>query len=132
MASFVILITTPPSNHQSSLSALKFAEAVIKQGHSITTLFFHQDGAHHANPLLNIAPNELDSQALFRTFATEHAIPLKTCISASVKRGVFDEQSKEDMPDTTLEANVAAPWQIVGLFEFVQAASEADKVIHFK
>lgn len=119
MASFVILVHSGHFSAQSSRSALKFAQAVIKQGHQLKAVFFYQDGVYHANTLPQVPSDELETHSGFKQFTTTHNIPLLLCVTAGEKRGVIEQHNIDDA------------FTLAGLAEMAAMVAQSDRLVQF-
>ena len=84
---FVICVHHAPIGSQSAYHALRFAQAVIEQGHVIDQVFFYQDAVQHANALLSVPSDELNLTDAWRTLSEAQQIPLVCCVGAGARRG---------------------------------------------
>ena len=57
---YVLVVSAPVYGRQASLSAYRFAQAVIEKGHTLTRVFFYQDGVSNASSLTVPANDEFD------------------------------------------------------------------------
>ena len=130
MASFLILVHSPAYASQSSLSALKFAEAVVRQGHQLKAVFFYQQGVDHANSLTTVPADELQTISGFKVLNQAHQVPLLLCVTAGEKRGIL---GKEQADIEGFEQHNADPaFTVAGLAEMAAISAEVDRVIQFK
>ncbi|MFT6735002.1 MAG: tRNA 2-thiouridine synthesizing protein D [Polaribacter sp.] len=128
---FVILITASPQNSQSHLTAIKYVNALIESGQSISCIFFYQDAVSVANEFNQPPSDEPQLLNAWSELATTSQIELMTCIAASFRRGVIDrEEAKNRGLDSS---NLSKHFNIVGLGQLSAALSEQDsKLVHFK
>lgn len=61
--SFAILVTGPAYGTQSASTAYRFARTLLAQGHTLSHLFFYQDGVCNGNGLHLPASDETESGA---------------------------------------------------------------------
>lgn len=122
MTTFALIVSTPPTDNKTS-TALKFAQTLVTQGHSITGVFFYQDGVINANHLVQTPSDELNLMSAWQEFNKESGTPLYLCITAAERRGLTDSL------DNDLNPNVAENFTISGLGELVVLTSQADKVV---
>ncbi|WP_268796959.1 sulfurtransferase complex subunit TusD [Pseudomonas huanghezhanensis] len=113
----------------SSRRALKFAEAVLAEGHEIVRLFFYQDGVHSASANIVAPQDEQDIAAQWRAFVTQHQLDGVVCIAAALRRGVLNEE--EALRYQRPSANVPAPWELSGLGQLHDGIQSADRLICF-
>ncbi|OIQ44653.1 MAG: sulfurtransferase TusD, partial [Gammaproteobacteria bacterium MedPE] len=65
----------------------------------------------------------------WQSLAASHKVPLISCISASLRRGVADEQVAQEQK--LMSHNLADGFALGGLGEFVTASAQADRLIQF-
>ncbi|MBY5920500.1 sulfurtransferase complex subunit TusD [Ferrimonas balearica] len=128
MSQFVIFVNGPAYGTQHAYSALRFAEAALEAGHQVRQVFFYQDGVQNASRLLCPASDELDLAARWQRLH-ERGIPLVSCVSAGLRRGVIDVEAAEDAELDA--ANLSACFILGGLGEYVTAAATADRTVQF-
>lgn len=123
-----VLVINSDITQQGSHSGYQFACELLKQGHRISQVFFYQ-GISNTNGLTSIASDETNVLALWQSLNKEHQVPLISCISASLRRGVCDEQVADEQK---LSAhNLADGFELGGLGEFVTTSASADRLIQF-
>ena len=118
-----------PAHAPSSRRALRFAEAALAGGHEIVRLFFYQDGVHSAASNVVTAQDELDLNAEWRDFVSQHALDAVVCIAAALRRGVLNQEEAQRYGRAA--ANLEAPWELSGLGQLHEAAQLADRLICF-
>ena len=126
---FALLVHGAPSVAASSLSALRFAETLLAEGHSITRVFFHGDGAAHANAALVPAPNETDLPARWQALARMHGMELLACVGSAARRGVLD--SREAARHGIEGGSLREGFELAGLGQLVDAALRCDRIVSF-
>lgn len=119
MATYILILHSPPWSHQSTNSAVDFATAALESGHEIKAIFLYQDSVLTALPLLDIPSDELNGQDLLVTFQKEFDVPLLLCATAAEKRGVNEQ-------------NISNGFQLAGLAELAAITAETDKIVQFK
>ncbi len=117
MATFVLSLHAPPTQHDALQGLVRFAETCIDAGHTIAAVFVYQNAVWHGASTFSLAGDELDINAQWQRLKTA-GIPLLLCVTAAEKRGM-------NLDDT-------GPFEVAGLAEFAMAASEADKWVQFK
>lgn len=118
-----------PAHAPSSRRALKFAEAVLADGHEIVRLFFYQDSVQLASQLNVIPQDEFDLPAAWRSFVSQHQLDAVVCIAAALRRGVLTaDEAARHRRETH---NSGAPWELSGLGQFHEAAQLADRLVCF-
>lgn len=117
MAQFVLSLHTAPTEHDTTQRLIKFAEACIAGGHTISAIFLYQAGIFHASNHLDLASDELPIKQLWQKLSAKE-VPLLLCVTAAEKRG--------------LDTQNTGVFKVAGLAEFAMLASEADKWVQFK
>lgn len=115
---YVLAIKSHVYGSQGAYLAYQFANALIRQKHSISQVFFFQDGVNNANVLVNPATDEINLMEKWQTFSHQHQVPLHLCISAAQRRGITEQ-------------NLAKGFTLAGLGEFSKAVLEADRLMSF-
>ena len=57
---FAIVVTGPAYGTQQASSAFQFAQALIVEGHELSSVFFYREGVYNANQLTSPASDEFD------------------------------------------------------------------------
>ncbi len=125
---FAIAVFSAPEQ-ASNRRALRFAEAVLTQGHTISRLFFYQAGVHSASSQQVTAQDELDLPRAWREFVTQHQLDAVVCIAAALRRGQLNQEEAERYSRDGY--SVKAPWELSGLGQLHDAAQSADRLICF-
>ncbi|MCL4162681.1 UNVERIFIED_CONTAM: hypothetical protein GTU68_062212, partial [Idotea baltica] len=127
---FNLYITGGVYSSQSSYSALQFCRATIEQGHTITQVFFYQDGVSQGNGFTVPMSDEFDAVTEWQRLNQEHQIALVVCVSAAERRGVLgDEQALEN---SKTGYNLHSCFKIAGLGELHAASLASDRTVSFK
>lgn len=126
---YALAIYGAPFNSQASQSAFQFAQALLRQGHSLYRVFFYQDGVANGNQLATPEQNEQDLVSLWRTLAREQQADVVVCIAAALRRGVLNQEEADRYGRDV--ANLAPEFSLSGLGQWVDAAVQADRVITF-
>ncbi|MGB0894346.1 MAG: sulfurtransferase complex subunit TusD [Parashewanella sp.] len=129
MSKFVIQVTSNAYGNSASFRAIAFAKALLSRGHSITRVFFYQDGVSHANALLCPAADEFNIHKQWRQLAQQYQLELVCCVSAALRRGVVAEQEANE--ENLAQFNVCPPFKMAGLGELVTAIETSDKLVTF-
>ncbi len=124
---YVIAVKSPVFGSQGSGLAYQFVKKLLAQQHSVTQIFFFQEGVNNANCLVNPASDEINLVEKWQNLAKSHRLSLHLCVSAAQRRGVVD-QSTTPIADKT---NLAEGFVLAGLGEFSQAMFNADRLITF-
>ncbi|MGL5292368.1 MAG: sulfurtransferase complex subunit TusD [Aeromonas sp.] len=127
--SFAILVTGPAYGTQSASTAYRFARTLLAQGHTLSHVFFYQDGVYNSNGLHLPASDEHDLVHLWRELAEEQGIHIDVCVAAAMRRGVLDEQ--EANAAGLAHSNLQRPFCLSGLGQLAEAALIADRLVQF-
>jgi tRNA 2-thiouridine synthesizing protein D len=123
-----VLVINSEVTSQAAYSAYQFACELIDQQHIISQVFFYQ-GISITNALVSPASDEINSTALWQSFAKQHNVALISCISASLRRGVVDDTVATEQH--LASANLADGFILGGLGEFVTASASSDRLVQF-
>lgn len=129
MSIFSLAVYSAPYSTQASYSALRFAQALVSQGHKLLRVFFYQDGIHNSSALTCPPQDELNLVAAWQQLAKEHGVDLVVCIAAALRRGVLNEEEAGRYAKTS--HNLIDGFQISGLGQLVDAAVNSDRLISF-
>ena len=121
----VVSSSTAPATRR----ALRFAQAVIAQGHEIVRIFFYQDGVLTASNNLVVAQDQQDIAKQWQTFITEHKLDAVVCIAAALRRGILDQTEAQRYQRAAV--NLAEGYQLSGLGQLHAGLQQADRVISF-
>lgn len=126
---FSLLILGAPYSSQSVKTALRFANASIDTGNSIYRIFFYHDSVSTGSALLTPPQDEIHIPNEWQTIAENNDIDLVVCIASALKRGVLDstEANRYEKP----ASNLAAPFNLSGLGQLVDASIKSDRVVTF-
>jgi tRNA 2-thiouridine synthesizing protein D len=126
---YSLLILSSPSSGHTAASAVSFAEAVLRRGHTLKRVFFMDEGIHAGNSHRVIPQDEPDTMAVWRNMASVHDVDLVLCVSSAIKRGIIDatEADRYDKPGATVHGE----FTISGLGQLVDAAVNSDRLITF-
>ncbi|OOF50335.1 sulfurtransferase TusD [Rodentibacter genomosp. 1] len=122
---YVIAVKSPIYGKQGAYSAYQFAETLIKKGHTITQIFFFQEGVTNGNDFVYPANDEINLQQYWQVFSKKNAIPLHLCVAASQRRGIVDKMTANNRA----KQNLAEGFTIAGLGEFMAAVLKSDRLI---
>ncbi|TLU66207.1 sulfurtransferase complex subunit TusD [Thalassotalea litorea] len=122
MTTFAIIVSTAPTDNR-TLTALKFAQALLTQGHQIEGVFFYQHGVINANVYLQTPSDEINHLTAWEAFYDVTKTPMHLCISAAERRGLTDSNTPG------FSHNIAKNFTISGLGELVVLTNKAEKVI---
>lgn len=129
MSSFSLAVYAAPYSSQASYSALRFAQAVLAQGHELHRVFFYQDGIHNSTNLAAPPQDEFNLVSAWQQLAHQHRVDLVICIAAALRRGVINEEEAKryNKPGN----NLADGFSISGLGQLLEAAVSSDRLITF-
>jgi len=127
---FAISVMAGPQSAQAPLSALRFAQALLSQGHSLSRVFFYEDGVYTANSLSTPPQDEPDVTRAWSEFATTHDIDLVICVASALRRGVIDATEADRYEKGA--SNIAPGFVISGLGQLIDSALNADRLVTFK
>ncbi|MBF0752494.1 MULTISPECIES: sulfurtransferase complex subunit TusD [unclassified Pasteurella] len=122
---YVIAVKSPIYGKQGAYFAYQFAETLIKKGHTITQIFFFQEGVTNGNDFVYPANDEINLQQYWQVFSKQNAIPLHLCVAASQRRGIVDKMTANNRA----KQNLAEGFTIAGLGEFMAAVLKSDRLI---
>ncbi|STL21818.1 tRNA 2-thiouridine synthesizin protein D (sulfurtransferase) [Escherichia coli] len=88
---FAIVVTGPAYGTQQASSAFQFAQALIADGHELSSVFFYREGVYNANQLTSPASDEFDLVRAWQQLNAQHGVALNICVAAALRRGVVDE-----------------------------------------
>ncbi|WP_028025937.1 sulfurtransferase complex subunit TusD [Enterovibrio calviensis] len=126
---YVIVVSAPVYGRQSSMTAYRFAEALVAQGHTLSKVFFYQDGVSNASSLTVPANDEFDLVSAWQALAKAHDVELETCVAAALRRGQIGED--EAKLHGLSSSNMAAGFSQAGLGALSEALLTADRVVQF-
>ncbi len=123
---YVLAISAANYGKQAAFIALQFAEVLIAKGHQIQQIFFFQDGVTNGNSLVLPANDEVNLLKAWQTFHQQYNVQLHLCIAAAQRRGIVDHKTT-----ISTETNLATPFILAGLGEFMSAVLTCDRVLQF-
>lgn len=126
---YTLVITGAPYVSQAPQTALDFAHAVCEAGHRIERVFLYGDGIHLASALASPPSDEINWRKAWCDFLGEHDIPGIACVASALRRGLVDntEQARYNLT----AANLAPPFEIAGLGEWIEGLRQSSRVIYF-
>ena len=129
MSSFAIVIQGAPYSSQASLSAYRFCEAALAEGHLIHRLFFYQDGVHNASSLCVPPQDEMHLPRAWQQLVQQHQLDAVVCIASALKRGIVD--AAEADRHSLASFNLMEGFTIGGLGLLMETMAKADRVLNF-
>ncbi|WP_354623247.1 sulfurtransferase complex subunit TusD [Psychromonas sp. MME2] len=127
---FAIVVSAAPYGAQGSSSAYQFASAAILAGHEIVGVFFYQEGVLNANQLVSPATDEINLPDFWAELARKNNFPLEVCVSASLRRGVLDQQEAKQLAQ--VQFNLKTPFVLSGLGQLAELSASCDRLLQFK
>lgn len=127
--SFTLVITGAPYSSQAPQTALSFARATVAAGHRIDRVFLYGDGVHLASALASPPSDEPNWSRQWCELLNQNAVPGVACIASALRRGIVDEGEQKRYE--LVASNIAAPFSIAGLGEWVEGVARSDRVIYF-
>ena len=126
---FAIVVYGAPYSSEGCLSALRFTEAVLAEGHEILRVFFYHDGVYTANKLIAAPQDEADVAAMWQTLGQTNGLDLVACIASCLRRGIVD--ATEAARYEKAADNLREGFTISGLGQLIEASLNADRVVTF-
>jgi tRNA 2-thiouridine synthesizing protein D len=126
---FSLLVLASPYSQQGGLSALKFAQTCLKDGHEVSRVFFYHEGIQNGSFLQTPQQDELNLHKQWVDLAKEHQLDLVICIAAALKRGLLNEDEAKRYEKR--QYNLQAPFEISGLGQLLDAQINSDQLITF-
>ncbi len=126
---FSLLVLASPYSQQGGLSALKFAQSCLDNGHEIYRVFFYHEGIQTASFLQTPQQDEANLHLQWVTLAEKFNLDLVVCIAAALKRGVLDKGEAKRYEKEHF--NLDKPFEISGLGQLLDAQINSDQLITF-
>ncbi|MBL5967409.1 sulfurtransferase complex subunit TusD [Lelliottia amnigena] len=126
---FALMVTGPAYGTQQASSALQFAQAVLAEGHELSSVFFYREGVFNANQLTSPASDEYDLVRGWQALNEKQGVELHICVAAALRRGVVDETEAKRLG--LLCANLQPGFTLSGLGALAQAALTCDRMVQF-
>lgn len=126
---FAIVVTGPAYGTQQASSALQFAQAVLNEGHELSSVFFYQEGVYNANMLTSPASDEFDVVRAWQQLNQTQGVTLNICVAAALRRGIVDETESARLG--LAAANLQPGFILSGLGALAEASLTCDRVVQF-
>ncbi|MDR9830739.1 sulfurtransferase complex subunit TusD [Vibrio sp. FNV 38] len=126
---YTLVVNSGAYGTQSSRSAYLFAKSLLKQGHTLVSVFFYQDGVYNGSSLTLPANDEFDLIKAWQEMALEHGVRLETCIAAALRRGIVSDS--EAQLHGLSQQNLATQFTQAGLGSLAEAMLTQDRVVQF-
>lgn len=124
-----LLVMGAPYTSPAPHSALRFAHAVLAQGHRLSGVFFYHEGVHNASSLMAPPQDELNLREAWIELHQAHEVPLDVCIAAALRRGVMNAAEAKRHGKTSF--NLEAPFELTGLGQLLTLQQRCDRLITF-
>ncbi len=125
---YTLAIHGAPYASQSAQHGIAFAEALLRQKHTIERIFFFHEGVLHALSTIVAPQGEEDLASKWQSLS-DQGIELAVCIASGIKRGVLSEDERARYEKTS--NSLAQPFTLVGLGQLISAINDADRYIEF-
>lgn len=126
---FAMMVTGPAYGTQQASSALQFAQAVIAQGHTLSSVFFYREGVFNANQLTTPASDEADIVRAWQQLHEQQGVELHICVAAALRRGVVDEV--EAKHHHLCANNLQPGFSLSGLGALAEASLTCERMVQF-
>ena len=126
---YSLLVTATPERSHASLTAARFAEAVLGRGHRIHRVFFLGEGTLNGAASAVAAQDETDVRQLWQTLGKDHDLDLVLCISSALREGILDTAEAERHDKAAATAHPG--FTLSGLGQLVDAWTASDRVVTF-
>lgn len=127
---FNVLVTGGLYSSQAGYSAWRFCRAALAAGHTVSQVFFYQDGVSQGSRLAIPLADEFDAVDAWQTLAGEYPVDLMVCVSAGERRGIIGEEQAQE--HAIISANLHPRFRIAGLGALHDASLQADRTVTFK
>lgn len=127
---FNLIVSGSSSNTQAAYSAIEFAKEVIAAGHTLSQVFFYQEGVGLGNELVVPLADEFNAIDDWVMLAQKNTVKLVVCVSAAERRGVIGESQKIEFEKNS--ANLHPEFEVAGLGVMLEASLLADRTVTFK
>jgi len=127
---FNILVTGGLYATQSGYSALRFCKAALAAGHSISQVFFYQDGVSQASILSIPLEDEFEAVSDWAEFALQGQTDLVVCVSAAERRGILSAEQAQEFGKQA--ANLHPAFKVAGLGVLHEASLASERLVSFK
>ena len=123
------LLVTGSAQSPGSRRALRFAQALLAEGHQLIRIFFYQAGVTNACNNLVLPQDEQHLAKEWQALIKQQQLDAVVCIAAGLRRGVLD-QAEAKRYQVTAE-NLAEGFVLSGLGQLHEAIQESDRLISF-
>jgi tRNA 2-thiouridine synthesizing protein D len=126
---YSLLVTAAPGSGHASLTAARFARAVLGRGHQLRRVFFLDDGALNGLSSAVTPQDETSPLEQWADLASEHSVELVLCISSALKRGLLDASESQRYERDAITVHPA--FELGGLGLLVDAIAHSDRLLSF-
>ncbi|MYL24075.1 sulfurtransferase complex subunit TusD [Vreelandella massiliensis] len=126
---YALLVMGAPYVSQAPYSALRFAHALIRQGHTLESVFFYHNGVHNASLLITPPQGGECIRSAWQALYHQHSVKLDVCIAAALQRGLVDAAEANRHGYVTY--NVEPPFELTGLGQLITLQQRCDRVVTF-
>ncbi|OIQ24186.1 sulfurtransferase complex subunit TusD [uncultured Vibrio sp.] len=126
---YTLVVNGSVYGSQAARSAFLFAQALIKKGHTLVSVFFYQDGVSNGSGLTVPANDEFDLVKSWQELSSKHDVSLETCVAAALRRGIVSEE--EAQLHALSHTNLANGFTQAGLGSLAEAMLTQDRVVQF-
>jgi tRNA 2-thiouridine synthesizing protein D len=126
---YTIVVRCGADQQSQALSAFRFTQQVLSQGHRILRVFFYQQGVHWSSGFRVMPQDEINITALWQQLSLDYGIELGVCIAAALQSGIVDPQ--ESIRYELGGENLASQFMLVGLGQLAAASVESDRLVSF-
>ncbi|HAN69525.1 MAG TPA: sulfurtransferase complex subunit TusD [Halieaceae bacterium] len=126
---YCLLVLAAPASGHTSLTAARFAAALLARGHTLSRVFFLDNGTSNGLATAITPQDERSPQQAWSALADANGTELVLCVSSAVKRGLLDsaEAQRHGFPAATVHPG----FTLGGLGLLVEAMQSADRVVTF-
>ncbi|MEQ8516653.1 MAG: sulfurtransferase complex subunit TusD [Chromatocurvus sp.] len=126
---YTLLVLSSPADGHCLLTAARVADALLRAGHKLNTVFFSDAATAVGLVTLSTPQDEISAQRAWQALSAEHDLELVLCVASAMQRGVL---GSDDLPrDSALTPSLAEGFSIGGLGQLVAATHAADRVLTF-
>ena len=115
---FGVLVQEGPYNHEAADSAYNFTAAALEKGHTISGVFFYNDGVINSSGRTDPPQDDRHIPKKWTELAGKYKLDMIVCIAAAKRRGIDDD-------------SLQPGFRISGLGQLVDMAIKSDRIITF-
>ena len=127
---FNVLVTGGLTTTQCGYTALQFCQSAVADGHTISQIFFYQDGVSQATALAVTLADEFNPTEGWASFSDNHGAELVVCVSAGERRGILGAQQAAEFAKPA--SNLHPAFKVEGLGVLHAASLASDRTVTFK